>query len=306
MDYERSPVKDESSFESEGAEDRIHLQDFLNMTSIRFMELTTTKRRHTQAPDAFKDGLLDGEENFSLERCVVAGACTVPMLELYQHSCRELKKYISEGRRIVREIESETFEENPPLFREYMSATPDFKSILDNQFKNGKTHARLESKAMWYAWRMALQEGLREGLVKIAEGMDGDEKLLRQQEKLLSGVVPALDAKFGALDEERRNLESIAQDLADCDPAELEHVRSELDKTETDIEQKSREIAELRKQLEDAEAGVESLSQRKQECQEEIVEAEKIREECRGWSTSEISALQGKRLGDSFPLGTAS
>lgn len=76
-------------------EDRIHLQDFLNMTSIRFMELTTTKRRHTIAPNAMLEqsakkaslGAQDEQADASneLENCVVAGACTVPMLELYQH-----------------------------------------------------------------------------------------------------------------------------------------------------------------------------------------------------------------------------
>jgi kinetochore protein Spc7/SPC105 len=67
-------------------EQRIHLQDFLNMTSIRFMELTTTKRRHTVAPPSLTDSSsIDTKEDLSIERCVVAGACTVPMLELYQH-----------------------------------------------------------------------------------------------------------------------------------------------------------------------------------------------------------------------------
>jgi kinetochore protein Spc7/SPC105 len=67
-------------------DDRIHLQDFLNMTSIRFMELTTTKRRHTVAPTTPKGNLPGGDEDdMTLEKCVVAGACTVPMLELYQH-----------------------------------------------------------------------------------------------------------------------------------------------------------------------------------------------------------------------------
>ncbi len=77
-------------------EERIHLQDFLNMTSIRFMELTTTKRRHTVAPNALLDANArdasskqkDDEHPGSdrdLERCVVAGACTVPMLDLFQH-----------------------------------------------------------------------------------------------------------------------------------------------------------------------------------------------------------------------------
>lgn len=104
----RSPVKVQSfeqkcdasntkTAEPTEQEDRIHLQDFLNMTSIRFMELTTTKRRHTILPSALleqsskkpsslgdddPDGTRAGNE---LESCVVAGACTVPMLELYQH-----------------------------------------------------------------------------------------------------------------------------------------------------------------------------------------------------------------------------
>ena len=76
-------------------DDRIQLQDFLNMTSIRFMELTTTKRRHTMAPTALEQSTRKsprGDADFDdanttkeLESCVVAGACTAPMLELYQH-----------------------------------------------------------------------------------------------------------------------------------------------------------------------------------------------------------------------------
>ncbi|WYZ44139.1 hypothetical protein EsH8_VII_000575 [Colletotrichum jinshuiense] len=294
MNLHGSPVRDENELINEEQDERIHLQDFLNMTSIRFMELTTTKRRHTQAPDMFKDGLLGGEEDMSLERCVVAGACTVPMLELYQHSCRELKKYISEGRRIVREIESETFEENPPLFREYMSASADFKNILDNQFKNGKTHARLESKAMWYEWRMKLQEGLKEGLVRIAEGMATDDKVLNQQQKLISSVLPAIVSRFTALEQEHDNLQAVADELADCDPEELEAARSDLADVENDVQEKTQRIAELRQQLEDAERGVEELKQEKQQCHDDIKEAEKIREECRGWSIGEISALKAR------------
>ena len=103
----RSPAKVQSfekkldasttnSAEPTEQEDRIHLQDFLNMTSIRFMELTTTKRRHTVVPNALleqnsKKASLGGNDvndsnaGNELESCVVAGACTVPMLELYQH-----------------------------------------------------------------------------------------------------------------------------------------------------------------------------------------------------------------------------
>ncbi|KAI1809918.1 Spc7-domain-containing protein [Poronia punctata] len=273
--------------------DRIHLQEFLDLTSIRFMELTTTKRRHTQAPMTQR-GMLPGKEDLSLERCVVAGACTVPMLELYQHSCRELKKYISEGRRIVREIEMETFEENPPLFKEYMSATPEFKSLMDNQFKNVKTHARLLSKAMWYEWRMKLQDGLKEGLVNIAEGMLADEELLVKQQTLLDSIVPELSQRFDSLTKEHENLEAVAQELADCDPEDLQFARTELTSLDSAIETKQRKLEELRKTLNETESKIDQAAQTKQSCVAEIREAEKVREECRGWTSNEINSLKAK------------
>lgn len=289
-----SPIKDAAQLERETDDGHIHLQDFLNMTSIRFMELNTTKRRHTAAPSSFKNGIsADGEDDMSLERCVVTGACTVPMLELYQHSCRELKKYISEGRRIVKEIETDTFEENPPLFQEYMSATPDVKALMDNQFKNVRTHARLLSKAMWYEWRMKLQDGLREGLVRIVDGMEQDEKLLGEQQDLLNSVLPALLERHKGLQHEAENLEEVARELADCDPAELQATRKELASLDSDVAEKKRLIAELTAQLEQSTADVEAFTTKKQSYLADIRESEKIREECRGWTSAEIDTFKG-------------
>ncbi|ODA77534.1 hypothetical protein RJ55_07163 [Drechmeria coniospora] len=289
--FHNSRGNDDASLEE--GEEKIHLQDFLDMTSIRFMELTTTKRRHTIAPGSLQDGTAaEGDDGWCLERCVVAGACTVPMLELYQHSCRELKKYISEGRRMVKEIENDTFEENPPLFREYISASPDVKALMDNQFKNVKSHARLLSKAMWYEWRMKLQDGLKEGLINIAEGMTKDDQVLQQQEELLAGVLPDVVARHQALEEECGNLEEAAQELADCDPAELEAARKELSRVESDIAEKKKLIGDLRQALEKSTSDVEALRERKQECVQDIEKSERTREECRGWTSGEVNALK--------------
>ncbi|KAK2594800.1 hypothetical protein QQS21_007487 [Conoideocrella luteorostrata] len=274
---------------------RIHLQDFLSMTSIRFMELTTTKRRHTIAPQSLQDGsTVDGGDSMTLESCVVAGACTVPMLELYQHSCRELKNYIAEGRRIVKKIEAETLEDNPPLFREYISATPDVKALMDNQFKNVKTHARLLSKAMWYEWRAKLQEGLKEGLLKVSEDMREDEIMLKEREDLLVAVLPNAVVQFEALEEETRNLEEVANELADCDPSELQGARDELTALDADMKEKKIQIAELRQRLGSSAATAEDLTLKKQDLQSKIQQSEKIREACRGWTSSEVEELKAR------------
>ncbi|KAK3984133.1 kinetochore protein spc7 [Cladorrhinum sp. PSN332] len=295
VDFDHTEPVDEEHVQAEGDGERIHLQDFLNLTSIRFMELTTTKRRHTVAPgEATRSMSGDGEDNLSLEKCVIAGACTVPTLELYQHSCRELKKYISEGRRIVKEIESETFEENPPLFREYMTASPEFKVLMDNQFKNVKSHARLLSKAMWYEWRMKLQDGLKDGLIKISEGMDHDDMLLSKQQELLDSVLPEMVKYYEKLEREHQDLEALERELAETDPMELEQARVELISMDKAFAEKTKKIAELQRQLEESTDSIETNTRKKQQCLDEIREADKIREECRGWSSEEINKLKAQ------------
>ena len=82
---EKEPVEDPEISEESFGDERIQLQDFLNMTSIRFMELTTTKRRHTIAPKPTSSRDSKHDESPSLEDCVAAGAAVVPMLELFQH-----------------------------------------------------------------------------------------------------------------------------------------------------------------------------------------------------------------------------
>jgi kinetochore protein Spc7/SPC105 len=95
-DAEEPPAAPSVDADIEEAEDvepewePIQLQDFLNLTNIHFMELTTTKRRHTTAPGSDQKALgntgdRDSGKAISLEDCVAAGFCTVPMLELYQH-----------------------------------------------------------------------------------------------------------------------------------------------------------------------------------------------------------------------------
>jgi kinetochore protein Spc7/SPC105 len=291
---DRVPVE-EPHLEDESPEDeRIQLQDFLNMTNIHFMELTATKRRHTLAP---KSDTNPKETKYmsdiSLEDCIAAGAATIPMLELFQHACHELKSYISEGRKTVREIESETFEENPPLFREYISATPEIKLVMDNQLKNVKTHARLLSKEMWYDWRMTLLGTLKEGLFRTGEGMIADEEVLDHQYSLLKSTLPKLIRQAESLEQEEVDLRAVAEDLASCDPEALGSARQELISIDADIETKKRIIQDLQSQSEAKDREIASGLERKQVCIDDIHEAEKIREECRGWTSGEISSWKG-------------
>lgn len=141
---------------------------------------------------------------------------------------------------------------------------------------------------------MKLQEGLKEGLDRIAEGMDDDDKVLRRQQDLLDSVLPDMIKYFESLESEHEDLEEVAKELEDCDPEELQNARKDLVSMDQAIEERKRKIEELRAQIEVSQTSADSLAKQKQQYLEEIQEADKIREECRGWSSTEVSAIKGK------------
>lgn len=175
-----------------------------------------------------------------------------------------------------------------------MSAPADVKSIMDNQFKNVKTHARLLSKGMWYEWRMKILDNLREGLVKMREDMDKDDRCLTQQEQIMQPVLPGLIEHHDRLENQVQTAQAQADELAECDQDELKEARDSLVAVERDLEAKQRSLNELQIQLCEKENILADVVERKQECVDETREAEKIRQDCRGWSFAEVSALQGK------------
>ncbi|KAI9690507.1 MAG: hypothetical protein M1822_009470 [Bathelium mastoideum] len=312
-----SPVKqdekideNEADAEAQNAEasppPRIQLQEFLDMTSIRFMDLTTTKRRHTAAPSAFttkgadlpanSSSLSSSAAGTSLESRVIAGACTVPTLEMFQHACRELKQYLASGHGVVEEIAAAVAERPPPLFGAYMSASRAQRAALDAQLVAAKTHARLLSKGMWYEWRGQLLKGLRQGLEGIGQELEGDARLLGRREEMIESVLPGLGARREELLAEKQVLEEQAKELDGIDKEELEEAREGLVDVENELEEKRRMLERLQEDMKKKQEAIEMAQERKTEMMAEIKEAERVREECRGWSAAEVRELQGKAL----------
>ena len=174
-----------------------------------------------------------------------------------------------------------------------MTAPPDVKAVMDNQFKNVKTHARLLSKAMWYEWRMKLLDGLKEGLVQISDGMDEDANTLSQQKQLLDRVLPKLIEDHDRLRNEHQTLQAQADELASCDQDELRQAREQLAFVDKDIQEKKRLLRNLQQDLQSKDQTIQDAVERRDEYHAEIKEAERVRQESRGWKKSEVAALHG-------------
>lgn len=190
-------------------------------------------------------------------------------------------------------MEANVMEENPLLFSEYLTAPTNERAVMDNQFKNLKTNARLDARGEWYSWRSTLLRDLKTGLLGTMEGFIRDESVIAKQEKLLDSVLPPLVEKHSKLETRCKGLQQRHDELNSCDREELEQVRDRLVVTDSELAEKRQLLAELQQELADKEARIEAAKERKVECLAEIKAAERVREEYRGWTTTEVKELKG-------------
>ncbi|EME48503.1 hypothetical protein DOTSEDRAFT_141595 [Dothistroma septosporum NZE10] len=287
----------------EAQAETVGLDDFLTKAGIRFMDLTTTKRRLTVAPTPSKArGSAHDDEDVNLENATIAAACTIPELELYQHACHELKRYTKEGKQMIAELETAVQKEQPPLMKAYMHAAPNRKLDLDAHMREMKTNARLRSKEMWYAWRSQLKDELVGGLQSIGEGMIKDDELLARSEEIIEQALPTLAAKRSELQAEADRLEERANAVPEEEKEELNSTREELTGVNADLRERQQMLDALQKQVEEEQASVEHLQDSRDEFVAAIQEANRVREACRVVSTKEITTLKDsvKHIEDTF------
>lgn len=284
--------------------EKVHLQTFLEQAGIRFMDLTASKRRLTTAPTpskAHRDASdLDtsmsesGGPETNLANAVVAAACTQPEHDMYQHACHELKHYISEGKKLIKQLEAETYRETPPLIRAYVNAGEERKVELDQLMRDMKTQVRLQSKEMWYGWRSQLLEDLMKALSGIGEGLLRDDEVLLRAEETIGQVLPGLVEQHEKLQEEAERLEQAASATSEEEKEELEQARERLVKVDGELEEKRRVLEELQRETIEQERLASDLQENKTEFTAAIQKAEGVREACRGVSVNEISSLKGQ------------
>lgn len=279
------------------ATEKVQLQDFLELANIRFMDLTATKRRMTTAitpSKARKPGQMVEEPGVNLESAIVAGGCTLPELEMYEHACHELKRYISDGKKVIKELESSTAREAPPLIKAYMAANHGRRAVLDTQMRDIKTQARLRSKEMWYAWRSQLLEDLMKALQGIGEGLISDDEALSNAEHILHQALPGLTEKHEALQQEAERLAQEAAATNDDEKEELGTARERVQGVGTELDDKRALLEDLQRQAKEQEEAASDLEEQKSEFNAAAKEAERVKDACRGVSISEIAALKGK------------
>ena len=153
----------EQSFTEDGPP--ISIEQFFNMTGIRFMDEITAPRRSTIHRSALRPRRHSSPSSMSetdivLAEYVAAMSVDVPQLELYTYVSRDLEAWIERSKGIFREAEAEAEKVTPELFREFVDAGEDGQAELLHQLKLIKANAHGSAKSEWYDWKFQWVEQL--------------------------------------------------------------------------------------------------------------------------------------------------
>lgn len=143
---------------------------------------------------------------------------------------------------------------------------------------------------------MKLLEGLKEGLDRHMEEMKDDDNILSKHETLLNEAVPLLTTKHSTFEQEATHLQQLADELENCDQGELWDARGKLADMEDEIALKKKQFEELQTEVQGRTSTLETGAELKAEFAAQIQAAERVKEDCRGWSAKEIRELKGTYL----------
>ena len=129
---------------------QISIEQFFEMTGIRFMDEIAAPRRSIAYPSALRPSRqTSNEAQIPLAEYVVAMAIDVPQLELYTHVSKDLQAWIERIQGIFLEAEEEVLKMTPQLFQEFVSTDETEQAELIHQLKLIKVHNHELAKSEW-------------------------------------------------------------------------------------------------------------------------------------------------------------
>ncbi|CAN6638104.1 hypothetical protein TRVA0_016S02520 [Trichomonascus vanleenenianus] len=292
-----SPLKAKSQLGNDDQFENISLQEFLKLISIEFMDgFLTSTRGHSSF------GLTSEPTEDPTLLDYVLATQKIPMLELYDFSCREMRNNVRDTKELFTQLESETLEENPILFREYLEASADTKQIMNAQFKLIKSYARQQAKGVWYDWRSQLTNGVHEAMKRNLKDLQDDLSLLKTRKTHIEQAHAEVKDKYTKTRQKLEALRKRRDELKNCDRESIINSQTRLASQKKELSDVKMEHEVKVEDLRAKRAKIEELMQQKRFLQEKIQDAEKVRQANRQIETAELVAMTTRfdALAESF------
>ncbi|KAI0726175.1 Spc7 kinetochore protein-domain-containing protein [Fomitopsis betulina] len=255
----------------------ISIEQFFNMTGIRFMdELTMPKPRQSVVPPPHlrTRGRRRSSAEFSeaeedpipLAEFAVAMAAELPRLELLTAVANDLSAWIEESKKICAEAERETEKVTPELFRDFVAADESEKGLLIHQLKLIKAHNYGTAKSQWYDWKIDWMQRLDARAQQEFANLESDAQALAKIIEQAQTTLPNLREEYAQIMAE---LEQEQADVAEIENSDQDYL-SELKAT---ITEQSSELEVFRTDVSESRAKLDRLNEKLAEIEEQKQEA---------------------------------
>ncbi|KAI6102374.1 Spc7 kinetochore protein-domain-containing protein [Pisolithus thermaeus] len=281
---------------SEGEEGPlISIEQFFEMTGIRFMDEIAAPRRQSIHPSVLRPSRRASVEGqIPLAEYMVAMAVDVPQLELYTYVSKDLQAWIERIQAIYREAEEEALKMTPQLFQEFVSADEIGQAELIHQLKLIKVHNHEQAKSEWYDWKLQWVERLYEKASKGFEYLEKDanflEGIIREAQSILPGLQQEYDQLVGELEQETAEI----AELEACDQDYLKELKASIAEQGAELENYRREVEEAKAKLGRIEEKLKEVQTEKNEVSASIEKTERLINVQKNSTHAEVFRLKGE------------
>ncbi|KAI0095293.1 Spc7 kinetochore protein-domain-containing protein [Irpex rosettiformis] len=286
---------------NEEDEPTISIEQFFEMTNIRFMDEITAPRRSMIHPGQL--GLRNRRrsltshseetEHIPLAEFMVAMALDVPELELYHDLAGQLTAWVEESKKICRQAEEDAIKVTPALFREFAEADELEKQDLLHQLKLIKANNIDRAKSQWYEWKSNWVAQLQESAEEAFGELESDAKTLEGIINQAQNMLPSLRDEYAQIMAELEKEEADIVEIENSDKNFLSDLKVSI--AEQDVE-----VQALQANVSEAQAKLNRLQERdaETELQKEELESAIARGEEQVQRQTESTSLKVLRLKD--------
>ncbi|ELU43234.1 Spc7 domain-containing protein [Rhizoctonia solani AG-1 IA] len=239
---------------------------------------------HSQRRSTIGLGILSRRK--SGEKDPVAGVAD------YITAAKELKEYISNGKKAIRILEEDLDANNPYLFKEYLASGEEDRRALEETLGGHKEAMRMRSKMSWYKWRHNFVTEMQATADRETELLQQDLDSLRAVGTQLTEPIPSLREQHAKLKAQLAAERAAVEAAKDCDPEIMSELKvgiaeqsAQIESYKTDIQSSTVKLEKLKAKLGEAEGDKQALQDQIRVHQEKLdalhptVEIVNLREE---------------------------
>ncbi|RKP30013.1 hypothetical protein METBISCDRAFT_23684 [Metschnikowia bicuspidata] len=152
----------------------------------------------------------------------------VTLLEVYELSCKELKRKIEHGKKTYQEIQDTANEEAPEMFHRYYESSYYDQMAMKANFMIVRDYMLENAKREWYQWRTELFRNLTEELASNLEVIHYDKETIENHLSELDSELESLQRSLAELKDDLVRFRRIKEQQKLIDPAAIEAVRTEF------------------------------------------------------------------------------